>query len=280
MEDLSVVPPMERLSVHEELAAFLKKQSDLRELGLQLSETDLCPRCQLLLPTEHCLDTLNGIDQAFPGQLVAQSSPFCQCEKLAQVRRKALLDRANLPHFLTDARTFANFDRSIEGTDDCFAAAKQFADGEGPHMLVMLGETPGNGKTHLLEAIGRERIERGQTVRYEHVPELLDRLRSSFWEDAPEPTWQILDRCNQVRVLLLDDMGLEKESDWTIEKLTTLLNYRYRSGWWLAVASNLSYEKFLADRRNFRLADRLFDTGSGDVRVAYNTAPSFRTGQR
>lgn len=271
--------PMERLNVSESIESFLKRQSDLREQGLLLNDEDICHKCSHLLPTEHCLETLNGIDQAFPGKHVALLSRFCQCQVKATAYKAALFAMANLPHTFGEVRTFENFNRAEAGSSACFDAARAFAAGSGPHMLVLLGETPGNGKTHLLEAIGRERIGQGQTVRYEHVPELLDRLRSSFREDAPEPTWQILDQCNRARVLMLDDMGLEKESDWTVDKMTTLVNYRYRSGWWLAVASNLSRKDFLANPANFRLADRLFDTGSGDVKVVYNTAPSFRTGQ-
>ena len=76
--------------------------------------------------------------------------------------------------------------------------------------------------------------------------------------------------------LLLDDLGLEKTSDWTSETLTRLVDNRYRTGRRLAVATNRTLEEFKR-RGDFRLGDRLYDIGSGLVMPVAITALSYRT---
>ena len=210
--------------------------------------------------------------QAAPG-LESDKWLFCQCPKERQSRVLLLESRANLPRHDGKARTFENF-QVVAGTEECFEASKAFAAGGNPHILALTGGV-GNGKSHLLEAIGHEIIGRGWSVRYEQVPEFLTRIRMTFNNPDQENP---LTCAELATVLLLDDVGLEKRSDWTSEVLTTLVDERYRTGRRLAVATNLTFEDFVRNG-NERLGDRLFDTTSGIVRLALNTAPSFRTGR-
>ena len=61
-------------------------------------------------------------------------------------------------------------------------------------------------------------------------------------------------------VLLLDDLGAEKRSEWTDEQLYRLLNYRYNEGLPTVVASNVTLDKLEP-----RIASRLQDASLSQI---------------
>ena len=213
-------------------------------------------------------------------------------------RKQRLLKWANLL-IEGEPRTFANFEPR-PGTELALTAAQNFTrevrydevgnvyvNGtrhEGPlsthSMLVLVGRN-GCGKSHLLEAIARVELELtnySTLVRYEYVPTLLDDLRAAYDEDAEvkfEEKWGTYRRAN---LLLLDDIGTEKYSEWAREKLTTLVDERYRYGKRLVVATNLGFDE-MATHLGYRIADRLFDEHTGKVLTIQMTCNSYRTGK-
>lgn len=182
----------------------------------------------------------------------------CRCQELvAQMERDEALRhiQANLPH-PEKPRTFDRF-TTRPGTEDALAASKRFATFEGPTTLFIAGET-GTGKSHLLEAIGRQILSASVWhVRYETSIAFLDRLRFSYSDNHEAE--DLMAWYQKQRYLLLDDLGSEKPTDWAIERLTTLIDERMVKGLPLAVSSNLG-EGEMAARLGERLASRLFQT--------------------
>lgn len=97
--------------------------------------------------------------------------------------------------------------------------------------LVILGPV-GVGKTHLAVAACRDRHLDGELVRFWPVVELLDALRPGGNDDAA---------ANAVTtpLLILDDLGAERPTDWTAERLYALINRRWLSELPTVVTSNL-----------------------------------------
>jgi DNA replication protein DnaC len=121
-------------------------------------------------------------------------------------------------------------------------------------------------------------LEAGYLVRYEYVPVMLDNLRATYDADAEvkfADRWAMYARA---QVLLLDDLGAEKASEWAIEKLTALVSERYRTRGMLVVATNLTFDQ-AAESLSYRLADRLWDERTGKVCSVTITADSYRTGR-
>lgn len=204
----------------------------------------------------------------------------CRCRQETEQQRRKLLEVANLPVDRKRLRTFESFELVL-GSEAAVEAARNFVEESpsgkdaSPPILVLCG-SGGSGKTHLLEAIGRAAIEQGLSVRYEHAGSLLVALRGSYGDGAPLSAWQIMDRCDKARILLLDDVGINKDTPWTVEHLTTLVDARYRMSRKLVVATNKSKEQMEADEVNFRLASRLYDTNSGLVNLVYMTCGDYR----
>ncbi|MEK7281050.1 MAG: ATP-binding protein [Chloroflexota bacterium] len=106
---------------------------------------------------------------------------------------------------------------------------------------------------------------------------LLDLLQASYDVTpveirSPEetPFQRKLNYYCKVPLLLLDDLGVEKMTEWRLEKLDTIVNYRYENKLPLVVSTNLPFSQM-----SRRIADRLLDKRIGKFVVL--SGPSYRT---
>lgn len=194
----------------------------------------------------------------------------CTCAKEAATAGQARIMNAHLPSRRI-SRTFSNW-IARTGTEVVLDHAKAFCkeDGTTPPIMVIVGGT-GTGKTHLLEAICRKYLERGRAVRYEFVPDLLREMRDTQRAGSMESLNNLVYGLDRHPLLVLDDIGSEKASDFTVEQLTALVDLRYRSGRRLAVATNLTRSD-VAERLSERIASRLWDKTEGVAQVVHMSA--------
>ena len=80
---------------------------------------------------------------------------------------------------------------------------------------------------------------------------------------------------NTSELLMLDDLGSEKPSDWVREQLYLLIDERYGVNRPLLISTNESYES-VANNLGDRIASRLFDTNSGKVMQVVMTCGDYR----
>jgi len=154
----------------------------------------------------------------------------------------------------------------VDGREDGFEAACKFIRGEiEPPMLLLYGE-PGRSKTHLAAAIGLSFVAQLKTVLYYHVGDLLDDLRTGIrlerllspGEFSADTATSILNRCKKYQLLILDDLGVENETDWACEKLDTIVNHRYENALPTVITSNrLDISDRIRDRCRQGLVVRL-----------------------
>ncbi len=105
-------------------------------------------------------------------------------------------------------------------------AAQRFADN--PSGWLVYEGRFGCGKTHLAVAIANWRLEKyGERVLFITSPDLLDLLRSTFDPSVQSSFDSYFERIRGAPFLVLDDLGVEKPSDWAKEKLFQLLNHRH-----------------------------------------------------
>lgn len=94
--------------------------------------------------------------------------------------------------------------------------------------LVLVG-APGSGKTHLAAALCHHLIQAGYQVRFRPVPQLLQQIRATFGrEETRETEASILRDLTRARLLVLDDLGTEKVTDWVAETLFVIIDDRYQ----------------------------------------------------
>jgi len=210
--------------------------------------------------------------------------PFCRCDQADADKAQQIttatnlrIREANLPQSVPGPRPRSSLSGTLQnfsdrpGTADAFNAAMDFTVGNTAPILLLTGGT-GTGKTHLMEAIGRQYLEQGSTVRYELLAHLLGKLRDSFKFNDEE---SVIAPSYKADVLLLDDIGLEKPSEWVTEQVTALIDERWRNNRLLVVATNETYETIEACYGP-RIASRLYDT-TGKVTQVFMTATDYRT---
>jgi DNA replication protein DnaC len=130
---------------------------------------------------------------------------------------------------------------------------RQFLAG-GDRGLLICGPT-NSGKTHLLWGLFREVVKAdGPGVEYVRLVRLLSRLRPGGY-----PSEEYVDRLCWIPLLLLDDIGAHKGSEWVDERLYEIIDVRYSHLRPVVATSNLRPEK-LKHVIGERVARRLMDT--------------------
>lgn len=217
---------------------------------------------------------------------------WCECYRSqieAEDSKGRMKREANLPlrNDERGPRTFRNFNHTVKGVAEMMKATVEWAKGEGPPILNLLGVT-GCGKSHMMEAAGHDMLSNGHSVRYERVGRLLDRFRHTFSDRDAGDIDELFRWYGGFHALELDDLGLTPPTKWGVGYLTTLIDERIADGARLMVATNFaSAEELesgmiggLVDRAGegwgAPLATRLFDTRTGTVRVVWCEAANYR----
>lgn len=234
---------------------------------------------------EHCNKYIAAITVEVPQLRIKNKIlPTCECvveREEAKIREaqnfakkreiEKLFSISNLGERFSKS-TFESFlDRN--GSETAYKVAvkyvKTFKEWNG-ESLMLWGE-PGNGKTHLAAAIVNELSKKGYIVVFQSVPELLQRIRSTFNSEHKENETQIMRALLECDLLILDDIGAEKTTEWVEEKLFNIIDGRYRKELPTLYTSNLE-PKELKNQVGKRSYDRMVETSL----TVKNEAASYR----
>ena len=125
--------------------------------------------------------------------------------------------------------------------------------------FALSGHT-GTGKTHLAAATANAALERGETVWFAVVPDLLDLLRSTYQTDSEHTYDQLSESLRDADLLILDDFGAHSPTPWANEKLYQLYAARYVALRPTMVTTNILRPEDMDDER---IASRLLATHNG-----------------
>lgn len=103
--------------------------------------------------------------------------------------------------------------------------------------LILVGNN-GVGKTHLACSIANKLIENGIPVIYGTLINLLAELKNSYEIDNSISEMEIIKLYENVDLLIIDDLGKEKPSEWGLEKLFTIINSRYENNLPVIITTN------------------------------------------
>ena len=122
---------------------------------------------------------------------------------------------------------------------------------------IMLVGPVGTGKTHLGVAVLKELIKLGIPGACVTVPELLNDIRQSYRDNDGNGS-KLMELVKTVQVLMLDDLGTEKVSDWVQETLFVIINARYENLLTTIITTNCTpddLEKRIGDRSVSRIME-------------------------
>ena len=108
--------------------------------------------------------------------------------------------------------------------------------------LILMGDV-GTGKTHCAISAGYRLLAQGKVVYYTTAVRLLDALRAAFrWEDE-DGHYALVEKMRTVDVLILDDFGKQRDTDFAHERLATIIDARHAAGLITIVTTNLSVDE-------------------------------------
>ncbi len=152
----------------------------------------------------------------------------CDCWKSAVAG--TLLADARIPARYNSC-DFSTFETNGDSLRDAHRRAAEFVE-RFPIVdrgLLFHGQ-PGVGKTHLATAILKDCIRRKNARgKFYETSELLRLLRETYGTGTRVNEMDILRPVMEAELLVLDDLGQEKTSDWVQETLGLLINTRYAS---------------------------------------------------
>lgn len=202
-----------------------------------------------------------GMRQSTPG--IYQGDPEYVGEDLE--RHEALVRCSRMPAVTRNTKRLHNFE-VVPGREEGWQASLDFIEGKiQPPLMLLYGE-PGRSKTHLALAVGWRFLGLLKPVLYYEVTDLLDALREGYDIDEHTQPGEIridgfrnlTDRLKRYELLILDDMGVEKKSDWTAERLDFIVNNRLVNGKpTLITANTLAIPPRILDRCKEGLMVRL-----------------------
>lgn len=119
--------------------------------------------------------------------------------------------------------------------------------------LLLCGQV-GTGKSFLAAAIANELISQGTPCLMTNFSRIISRVSEKFGGDQ-----KYLDGLSRFDLLIIDDLGAERDSEFTWEKVMNVIDARYRAGLPIVITTNLGPRDFAdsTDIRRQRVFSRL-----------------------
>lgn len=155
-------------------------------------------------------------------------------------------DKGYNPDQMRKAKGFANgFKKILYGLDG-------FDKGQG---LLFWG-TVGTGKSYIAACIANDVLEQGYEVRYLSFVDIATRLQNNFGQ-----TEAILEEIRRPALVIFDDLGAERQSEWMQEKVLQVINIRMESMKPMILTTNLTLTEMsdTQDQQKKRIYDRLWE---------------------
>lgn len=193
---------------------------------------------------------------------------LCDCEKERDKqereaeRQREFADRIKkyrnmgFPQSQMKDWTFENDDRNNEKLSNMAQRYVDnfdtfYKDGKG---LLLYGDV-GTGKTYIACMIANALIDKGEAVLVTNFARVLSTLQGNFNKQ------EYLDSLNQFKLIIIDDLGVERGTEYAKELVYNIIDSRYRAGKPMIITTNLSLQKMAteSDIANKRVYDRILE---------------------
>lgn len=194
---------------------------------------------------------------------------MCRCRREEYEKEEALRNRREYLNDVAAKRSAGLHDRALyectfendAGYNPQMQKAREYV-AHFPEMLakgtgLLLWGSVGTGKTFLAGCIANALIEQRISVLMTTFGRALNTLTGMFQEDRNK----FLDSLNQYSLLILDDLGMERNTEFALEQVFNVVDTRYRSRKPLIVTTNLTLEELKnpPDLAHSRIYDRILE---------------------
>lgn len=200
-----------------------------------------------------------GVDEKpIYSKIVPCSAPGCLLDSVRGIKPAEI-----------QRQTFETF-QVVSGTEKALKYAKELASGEAKFIWLLLYGEPGNGKTHLGNAIVKAVRERGLDIRMILAADLFSQLRQAIKDKQAD---ELLHKFKVVSFLVIDDYGVEYGSEWEQSKFDELMTSRF---------ANVKPTVLITNRKLADLPERIRSRFQDKVmsRAVHNSAGDYRQTKR
>lgn len=171
-------------------------------------------------------------------------------QKVNEMRRKGFPE-AEMRNwtFSNDDLTNEKITKAAQRYVDNFSELRKSGKG-----LLLYGNT-GTGKTYTACEIANALIDKGYPVLVTNFARILNTLQGTFEKQ------EYIDSFNSYQLLVIDDLGIERDTAYAKEQVFNIIDSRYRSGLPMVITTNLTMEKIKnpEDIENRRIYDRILE---------------------
>jgi DNA replication protein DnaC len=210
---------------------------------------------------------------ALNGSPSANDRRVTRCDCQMRARSQTLLETARIPRRYEHCE-LTNYDTDFPGAHPSLAdghfVASNFAkrcDPRGDKGLLIIGKI-GTGKTHLAVGIVKELIlTRGIACLFYDYRELLKQIQNSYNSTVQTTELDVLRPVFETDVLVLDELGAVKPTEWVWDTVSLILNTRYNDNRTTIITTNFedqpaagvsgSVSQIRSATRNETLGDRI-----------------------
>ena len=188
---------------------------------------------------------------------------MCECRR--RETQSGLLEKARLPRRYA-ACHFHNYKPSNPSQERAFGYASRLTM-EYPAVergLLFMG-TVGVGKTHLAVSILKSLTERGFGCLFYEFGSLLKEIQDSYNTSTRSSELGVLAPVLKTEVLVLDELGNSKPTDWVLDTMAHIINTRYNDKKLTIFTTNYPDERTgdgketLEDRIGVRVRSRIYE---------------------
>lgn len=196
---------------------------------------------------------------------------MCSCETAAENSKNAAfrqqLENEEIERTRTSAtkdnefrhHTFANDNGRQPMISQCKAYADNFPEklssGNG---LLIYGDI-GTGKSYSAEAIANELIDQGYPVLVTSMSKIAEEVSATEWGEKGA----YFSRLNRYQLIVIDDLGAERETEYMMEIIYRVVDERDRSGKPMVITTNFSWEQIKSPKNDewARIISRILKKG-------------------
>lgn len=228
------------------MSEFYEKMLDEINSNVPASENEYlgadgfmyCAVCHAKTQTRVVIEAL-GIDK------IVNCICDCQKKKMAEedmrIRRQEL-ERKRRGCFAETNMAEWTFERDDRKNARISDAMQRYADGFRDFMpngkgLLLYGPV-GTGKTYYAACIANRLIEKGYRVKMTNFARIANQLQGTF-----EGKDRVLDDLNDCHLLIIDDLGAERKTEYMQEIVFNIIDSRYRSGYPFIITTNLTADE-------------------------------------
>lgn len=177
-----------------------------------------------------------------------------EMEAIASLKKHSLMDER-----LRDAKIeklYKKTEQDVRILKICRLYAERFDEMLEKNQGLLFYGGVGTGKTFAAACIANYLLDRRRPVVMTSFVKLLETMQG-FKEDNSV----LLTRLNRAKLLIIDDLGAERSTDFALEKVYNIVDSRYRAMLPIILTTNLSMEemKETTDIRYARIYDRIFE---------------------